>query len=85
MPFTNLFLKGNKKKSYILDYYKNPKQFIFKRELPSIIALSLKMDALKTVLTQLRTNYKSYSKKLVIFIAFLIATFIIHLIHLIYS
>jgi hypothetical protein len=49
MPFTSLFLEGNKKKGYILDYYKNPKQFIFKRELLSIIALSPKIDALKIV------------------------------------
>ena len=33
MPFTGLFLEGNKKKGYILDHYKNPKQSIFKREL----------------------------------------------------
>ena len=33
MPFTGLFLEGNKKKGYMLDYYKNPKQSIFKREL----------------------------------------------------
>jgi hypothetical protein len=51
MPFTNLFLEGDKKKDYIFNYYKNPKQSIFKRELLFIIALSLKMDALKTVLT----------------------------------
>ena len=50
MPFTNLFLKGNKKKDYILNYYKNPKQSIFKRELLSIIASSPKINALKTVL-----------------------------------
>ena len=31
------------------------------------------------------TNYKDYSKKLVVFIAFLVAAFIIYLVHLIYS
>jgi len=50
MPFTSLYLEGNKNKGYILNYYKNPKQSIFKRELPSIVALSPKIDALKTVL-----------------------------------
>ena len=50
MPFTSLFLEGNKKKGYTLDYYKNPKQSIFKRELQSIVALSPKIDALKIVL-----------------------------------
>ena len=50
MPFTSLFLKGDKKKGHMLNYYKNPKQSIFKQELLSIIALSLKMDALKIVL-----------------------------------
>ena len=85
MPFTSSFLEGDKKKGYMLDYYKNPKQSIFKWELLFIIALSLKMDALKTVLAQLETNYKGYSKKLVVFIAFLIAAFIIYLVCLIYS
>ena len=50
MPFTGSFLEGDKKKDYMLDHYKNPKQSIFKQELLSIVALSLKMDALKTVL-----------------------------------
>ena len=85
MPFTGLFLEGNKKKSYTLDYYKNPNQSIFKQELPSIIALSLKIDALKIVLAQLGINYKGYSKKLVIFTAFLVAAFIIYLVRLVYS
>ena len=51
MSFTSLFLEGNKKKGYTFNHYKNPKQSIFKQELPSIIALSLKIDALKTVFT----------------------------------
>ena len=51
MSFTSLFLEGNKKKGYIFDYYKNPKKSIFKQELPSIIALSPKIDTLKTVFT----------------------------------
>jgi hypothetical protein len=50
MPFTGSFLEGDKKKGYMLNYYKNPKQFIFKQELPSIIASSPKINALKTVL-----------------------------------
>ena len=78
-------MESDKKKNYILNYYKNPKQSIFKQELLSIIALSPKMDALKTVLTQLKTNYKGYPKKLVIFTAFLIAAFIIYLVRFIYS
>jgi len=78
-------LEGDKNKGYILNYYKNPKQSIFKQELPSIIALSLKIDALKMVFAYLGTNYKGYSKKLVIFIAFLVAAFIIYLVHLLYS
>ena len=49
IPFTSLFLEGDKKKNYIFNYYKNPKQSIFKRELLFIIASSPKMDALKTV------------------------------------
>jgi len=85
MPFTSLFLEGDKNKGYILNHYKNPKQSIFKRELPFIIALSLKIDALKIVLAYLGTNCKGYSKKLVVFIAFLVAAFIIYLVYLIYS
>ena len=50
MPFTDSFLESDKKKDYMFDHYKNPKQSIFKRELLSIVALSPKMDALKTVL-----------------------------------
>jgi hypothetical protein len=50
MPFTNLFLESDKKKGYILDHYKNPKQSIFKQKLLFIIALSPKINALKTVL-----------------------------------
>ena len=50
MLFTGSFLEGDKKKGYMLDYYRNPKQSIFKRELLSIVALSLKINALKTVL-----------------------------------
>ena len=50
MFFIGLFLKDNKKKDYILNYYKNPKQSIFKQELLSIVALSLKINALKIVL-----------------------------------
>ena len=49
MPFTGLFLEGNKKKDYIFNHYKNPKQSIFKRELLFIMALSLKINALKIV------------------------------------
>jgi len=85
VPFTSLFLEGDKNKGYTLDYYKNPKQSIFKRELPSIVALSLKIDALKIVLAYLGTNYKGYPKKLVVFIVFLIAAFIIYLVYLVYS
>ena len=85
MSFTSLFLEGNKKKGYIFDYYKNPRQSIFKQELPSIIALSLKINTLKIVLTLLGTNYKGYLKKLVVFIVSLVAAFIIYLVHLIYS
>ena len=58
---------------------------IFKQELPSIIALSLKINALKTVLALLGTNYKGYPKKLVVFIVFLVTAFIIYLVRLIYS
>ena len=85
MSFTSLFLEGNKKKGYIFDHYKNPRQSIFKQELPSIIALSLKINALKIVLTLLGTNYKGYPKKLVVFTVFLVAAFIIYLVRLIYS
>jgi putative Mn2+ efflux pump MntP len=85
MSFTSLFLEGNKKKGYIFDHYKNPGQSIFKYKLLSIIALSLKIDALKIVLTLLGTNYKGRPKKLVVFIAFPVATFIIYLVRLIYS
>ena len=85
MSFTSLFLEGNKKKGYIFNYYKNPRQSIFKQELPSIIALSLKINALKTVLTLLGTNYKGCPKKLVVFIVFLVAAFIIYLVRLVYS
>jgi len=49
MPFTGLYLEGDKNKGYTLNYYKNPKQSIFKQELPSIVALSPKIDALKIV------------------------------------
>jgi hypothetical protein len=84
--FTGLFLEGdNKKKGYILDYYKNPKQSIFKQELLFIITLSPKIDALKIVFIWLGTNYKSHPKKLVVFIAFPVAAFIIYLVRLIYS
>jgi hypothetical protein len=85
MSFTGLFLEGNKKKGYIFNYYKNPRQSIFKQELPSIIALSLKIDALKIVLTLLGTNCKGRPKKLVVFTAFPVAAFIIYLVCLIYS
>jgi FlaA1/EpsC-like NDP-sugar epimerase len=85
MSFTSLFLEGNKKKGYIFDHYKNPRQFIFKQELLSIMALSLKIDTLKIVLTLLGTNYKGRPKKLVVFIVFLVAAFIIYLVRLIYS
>jgi hypothetical protein len=85
MSFTSLFLEGNKKKGYIFNYYKNPRQSIFKQELLSIIALSLKIDALKIVFTLLGTNYKGRFKKLVVFIVFPVAAFIIYLVRLIYS
>jgi len=85
VPFTSSFLEGDKNKGYTLNHYKNPKQSIFKQELPSIIALSPKINALKIVLTYLETNCKGYPKKLVIFIAFPVAAFIIYLIHLVYS
>jgi len=85
VPFTSLFLEGDKNKGYTLNHYKNPRQSIFKRELPSIMALSLKIDTLKTVLAYLGTNCKGYPKKLVIFIAFLVAAFIIYLVCLVYS
>jgi hypothetical protein len=85
MSFTSLFLESDKKKGYIFDYYKNPRQSIFKQELLSIMALSLKIDTLKIVLTLLGTNYKGCSKKLVVFIVFLVAAFIIYLVRLIYS
>ena len=85
MSFTSLFLEGNKKKGYIFNYYKNPRQSIFKQELPSIIALSPKINTLKIVLALLGTNYKGRPKKLVVFIAFLVTAFIIYLVRLIYS
>ena len=84
MLFTGSFLEGDKKKGYMLDYYRNPKQSIFKRELLSIVALSLKINALKTVLAQLGTNCKGYLKKLVVFTAFLVAAFIVYLVCLVY-
>ena len=85
MSFTSLFLEGNKKKGYIFDHYKNPRQSIFKQELPSIIALSLKINTLKTVLALLGTNCKGRPKKLVVFTAFPVAAFIIYLVRLVYS
>jgi len=84
MPFTSSFLERDKNKGYMLDYYKNPKQSIFKRELPFIVALNLKIDALKIVFAYLGTNYKGYFKKLVVFIVFPVAAFIIYLVRLVY-
>ena len=85
VSFTGSFLEGDKKKGYTFDHYKNPGQSIFKQELPSIVASSPKIDALKTVLALLGTNCKGRPEKLVVFTAFPVAAFIIYLVRLVYS